>query len=158
MNIMLSQQILLPAKASEWCSRHLGPTAPIAPWRTRGNELCLLTQRSFHQGAKAPPTDVSAPILLLHLFAYSARPCYCPGSLHDESSVWHSHLGLEEVVYAYTIKRHRAGEYYFVADAKPLQFVVNLPDTSKNMPQGNIMIFDAWSCSKDPMLRGFGIN
>ena len=30
------------------------------------------------------------------------------------------HLGLEEVLYAYTIKRHNFGKYYFVVDAKLL--------------------------------------
>ena len=41
-------------------------------------------------------------------------------------------LGLGEVFYAYTIKRHNLENYYFIADSKLLQLVMNLPDTSKN--------------------------
>ena len=43
-------------------------------------------------------------------------------------------LGLEEVLYAYTIKRHNLMKYYFVADSNSLQLVMNLPNTSKNKP------------------------
>ena len=68
------------------------------------------------------------------------------------------HLGLKEVLYAYTIKRHRSGKYYFVADAKPLQLVVNLPYINKNKSQGNVLVFDAWGCARDPMLLEFGLN
>ena len=50
-------------------------------------------------------------------------------------------LGLEEVFYAYTIKRHKFRRYYLVADAKSLQLVTNLPNTSKNEPQGNVLLF-----------------
>ena len=53
------------------------------------------------------------------------------------------HLGLEEVLYAYIIKRHSSGKYYFVVDSKPLQVVVNLPNTNKNKLQGNILMFRA---------------
>ena len=52
-------------------------------------------------------------------------------------------LGLEEVLYAYTIKRHSSGKYYFVADAKTFQLVVNLLDTSKNKPQVYVLLFGA---------------
>ena len=45
------------------------------------------------------------------------------------------HLRLEEVLNAYTKKRHSFGKYYFMIDAKPLQLVINLPETSKNKPQ-----------------------
>ena len=67
-------------------------------------------------------------------------------------------LGLEEVLYAYTIKQSNLGKYYFVADAKLLQLVTNLPDTSKNKPQGNVLLFGSWGCTKDPMLRELGLN
>ena len=67
-------------------------------------------------------------------------------------------LGLEEVLYVYTIKRHNVGKYYFVANANSLQLVNNLPDTSKNKPQGNVMIFGAWGCLIDPMLLEFRLN
>ena len=43
-------------------------------------------------------------------------------------------LGLEEVLYAYTMKRHNLGKYYCVVDAKSLQLVTNLLDTNKNKP------------------------
>ena len=43
------------------------------------------------------------------------------------------HLGLDIVLYAYTIKRHSSGKYCFVVEAKLLQIVVNFPNTSKNM-------------------------
>ena len=65
---------------------------------------------------------------------------------------------MEKVLYAYSIKRHNLGKYYFVADSKSLQLVMNFPDTSKNKPQGNVLMFDAWDCAKDPMLREFRIN
>ena len=45
------------------------------------------------------------------------------------------HLGLEEVLYAYTIKIDNLRKYYFVAGSKLLQLVTNLPNTSKNKPQ-----------------------
>ena len=41
-------------------------------------------------------------------------------------------LGLEEVIYAYTLKRHNLGRYYLVADAKLLHLVMNLLTTRKN--------------------------
>ena len=43
-------------------------------------------------------------------------------------------MGLEEVLYAYTLKRHNLRRYYFFADAKLLHLVTNLPITSKNKP------------------------
>ena len=58
------------------------------------------------------------------------------------------HLGLEEVLYAYTIKQHNLEKYYFVADSKSLQLMMNLIDTSKNKPYGNVLWFDAWGCAK----------
>ena len=67
-------------------------------------------------------------------------------------------LGLEEVLYVYTIKRHNLEKYYFVADSKSLQLMTNLSDTSKNKPQGNVLLFDARGCAKDPMLRELQIN
>ena len=62
------------------------------------------------------------------------------------------HLGLEEVFYVYTIKRHNIEKYYFVADSKSLQLVKNLPDIRKSKSQGNVLLFGAWGCAKDPML------
>ena len=40
-------------------------------------------------------------------------------------------LGLEEVLYAYTIKRLNLGKYYLVAYAKLLKLMMNLPNTNK---------------------------
>ena len=40
-------------------------------------------------------------------------------------------LGLEEVLYAYSIKRHKLGRYYLVVDAKSLQLVTNLPTQAR---------------------------
>ena len=68
------------------------------------------------------------------------------------------HLGLEEVLYAYTFKRHNLGKYYLAADAKPLHLVTHLPNTSKNKSQGNVLLFEAWECAGDPMLREFLVN
>ena len=67
-------------------------------------------------------------------------------------------LGLEEVLYAYNIKRHKLERYYLVVDAKSLQLVTNLPNTSKNKPQGNVMMFGASGCARDPMLWEFRVN
>ena len=53
-------------------------------------------------------------------------------------------LGLEEVLYAYSLKRHKLGRYYLVVNAKLLQLVTNLPTTSKNKLQGNVLLFGAW--------------
>ena len=68
-------------------------------------------------------------------------------------------LGLKEVLYAYSLKRQNLGRYYLVVDAKLLQLVTNyLPTTSKNKPKGNVLLFVAWGCVKDPMLREFLVN
>ena len=67
-------------------------------------------------------------------------------------------LGIEEILYAYTFKRHSASKYYFMAYAKPLQLVVNLSTTSKNKPQGNVMILGVWGCAEDLILRKYKIN
>ena len=67
-------------------------------------------------------------------------------------------LDLEEVLYAYTIKRHNLGKYCFVSNSRSLQLVTNLPDTSKNKPQSNVLMFGAWGYAKDPMLQEFKIN
>ena len=61
-------------------------------------------------------------------------------------------LGLEEVLYAYTIKRLNLGKYYLVAYAKLLKLMMNLPNTNKKKPRGNVLLFDAWGCAKDPLL------
>ena len=42
-----------------------------------------------------------------------------------------------------------------MADAQPLHLVTNLLNTSKNKPQGNVLVFGAWGCAKDPMMREF---
>ena len=34
----------------------------------------------------------------------------------------------------------------------------NLPNTSKNKPQGNVMLFGVWGCPADPMLWEFMLN
>ena len=52
-------------------------------------------------------------------------------------------LGLEEVLYSYDIKWHKLRRYYLVANAKSLQLVTNLPNTTKNKPQGNVLLFSA---------------
>ena len=51
------------------------------------------------------------------------------------------HLGLEGVLHAYSFKRNNLGKYHFVADAKPLHLVTNLPNTRKNKPQGSVLLF-----------------
>ena len=71
-----------------------------------------------------------------------------------ESSIWHP-LKAGGGPLCLQIKRHSSGKYNFVADVKPLQLVVNLPDTSKNNLQGNVMLFDAKGCVWDPMLQEF---
>ena len=67
-------------------------------------------------------------------------------------------LGLEEVLYAYSFKRHNLGRYYLDVDVKSLQLVTNLPTNNKNKPQGNVLMFGAWGCAMDPMLREFPVN
>ena len=67
-------------------------------------------------------------------------------------------LGLEEVLYVYFFKRHKLERYYLVTDTKPLHLVTNLLNNSKNKPQGNVMLFDAWGCTRDPMLREFPVR
>ena len=65
-------------------------------------------------------------------------------------------LGLEEVLYAYSLKRHNLGRYYLVVDAKLLQLVTNLHGTSKNKPQGNVLLFGAWGVQRIPCSKSFG--
>ena len=43
-------------------------------------------------------------------------------------------LGLEEVLYAYTLKQHNLRRYYLIADVKSLHLVMNFPTISKNKP------------------------
>ena len=57
-------------------------------------------------------------------------------------------LSLEEVLYTYSFKR-------LMANAQPLHLVTNFPNTNKNKPQGNVMVFGTWGCARDPMLRKF---
>ena len=64
-------------------------------------------------------------------------------------------LGLEEVLYECSFKRHKLGRYYLVANTQPLHLVTNLPNTNKNKPQGNVLVFGSWGCARDPMLRKF---
>ena len=45
-----------------------------------------------------------------------------------------------------------------MVDAKSLQFIINLLDTSKNKPQGNVLLFGVWGCARVPMLREFELN
>ena len=52
----------------------------------------------------------------------------------------------------------RLGRYYLVADAKLLKLVTNLPNTSKNKPQGNVFLFGTWGCSRNPMLQESRVN
>ena len=68
------------------------------------------------------------------------------------------HIKLKEILYVYTFKRHNLGKYYFVANTRPLQLVVNLHNLSKNKPQGNIVIFGASGCEKELMLKEYKIN
>ena len=68
------------------------------------------------------------------------------------------HLGFEEVLYGHTLKRHNLRKYYLVVDAKPLHQVTNLLNTSKHKPQGNVLLFGAWGCVRDPMLQEFLVN
>ena len=64
-------------------------------------------------------------------------------------------LSLEEVLYAYTLKRHNLGRNYLVADAKQLHLVTNLPVTSKNKPHGNVLLFGAWVAQAIPCSESF---
>ena len=64
-------------------------------------------------------------------------------------------LGLEEVLFAYSFKRHKLNRYYLVDNAQPLHLVTNLPNTSKIKPQGNVLVFGPWDYARDPMLRKF---
>ena len=42
-----------------------------------------------------------------------------------------THLGMEEILYVYTLNRNNGDKYYFVVDARPLQLIVNFPYRSK---------------------------
>ena len=64
-------------------------------------------------------------------------------------------LGLEEVLYEYFIKRHKLRRYDLVANAKSLQLVTNLPNTSKDKPQGNVLLFGAWGMRGTPCSGNF---
>ena len=44
-----------------------------------------------------------------------------------------------------------------MANAQSLHLVTNLSNTIKNNPQGNVLVFDAWGCARDPMLREFPV-
>ena len=68
------------------------------------------------------------------------------------------HLGLEEVLYAYFIKRHNLIKYYFIANSKLLQLVIYLPETSKNKRQGNVLLFSAYGCARNFLLHELRIN
>ena len=68
------------------------------------------------------------------------------------------HLGLEEVLYSYSLKRHNLRRYYIVVDDKALQPVKNLPTTNKNKSQGNVLLFGAWGCARDPMVQEFRLT
>ena len=102
-----------------------------------------------------PFVDAGALVLLLHPLSPDAYPCERDsGSLRSlcaEWQAWHPPQA-RGVLYAHTIKRHNFGKYYFVANAKPLQLVVNLPDTSKNKLQDNVMIFRTRGYARDLML------
>ena len=67
-------------------------------------------------------------------------------------------LGLEEVLYTYSLKRHNLGRYYFVFEDKSLQLVTNLTITSKKKTQCNVLLFGTWGCARDPMLRELQVN
>ena len=67
-------------------------------------------------------------------------------------------LGLKEVLYSYSLKHHNLGRYYLVVDDKALHLVMNLPTTSKNKPQGNVLLFGAGGCARDPMVREFRVT
>ena len=67
-------------------------------------------------------------------------------------------LGLEEVIYTYSLKRHNLGRYNLIVEDKSIQLVTNLPTSSKNKPQGNVLLFDAEGYARDPMLIEFRVN
>ena len=56
-------------------------------------------------------------------------------------------LGLEEVIYTYSLKRHNLGRYNLIVEDKSVQLVTNLPTTSKNKPMGNVLLFGAEGCA-----------
>ena len=66
-------------------------------------------------------------------------------------------LGLEEVLYTYSFKQYKLSHYYLMANAQPLHLGTNLSNTRNNKPQGNVLVFDACGCARDPMLREFPI-
>ena len=67
-------------------------------------------------------------------------------------------LGLEEVLYSCSLKHHNLGRYYLIVDDKVIQPVTNLPTTSKNKSQGNVLLFGAWGCARDPMVQEFRVT
>ena len=52
-------------------------------------------------------------------------------------------LGLEELLYVCSFKRHKLIKYYLIVDAQSLQLVSNLPNISKSKLPGNVLLFEA---------------
>ena len=67
-------------------------------------------------------------------------------------------LGLEKVLYSYSLTHHNLGKYYLVVDNKALQLVTNLPTISKNKPHGYVLLFVTWGCARDPMVPEFRVT
>ena len=67
-------------------------------------------------------------------------------------------LGLEEVIYTYSLKRHNLGRYNLIVEDKLVQLVTNLPTTSKNKPRGNVLLFGIGGYARDPVLIEFQVN
>ena len=105
-------------------------------WGPKCDELHLLVEDPHQCGVEVPP-----PPHLVHQFLYFTQrhPVYvhmniirvllCMSMLNKKHWL---HLGLEEVLYAYTFKRHNLEKYYPVVDAKSMHLVTNLSNTSKN--------------------------
>ena len=100
---------------------------PKFKWHSRRLGVRLLTIQSD----MILFVDVGTPFLILHLL----HPVHTHVNIIRVLfgvCVWNRrfgiHLGLEDVLHAYTIKSHSSGKYYFIANAKPLHLVINLSD------------------------------
>ena len=81
------------------------------------------------------------------LFFYTRIPL-----VHTHVNIIHVFLGVVvlnshydfnlgfEALFVYTLKKHHSGKFYFMVDTKSIQLVMNLSDTSKNRPKGNVII------------------
>ena len=106
----------------------------------RGQLNCILwSEIHISEGLRFPRPP------LIHQFLY-----------YNQIHPFYVHVNIIQVLLGMCIL-NKLDWYYLVADAQPLHLVTNLPNTSKNKTQGNVLVFGAWGYAKDPMLREFPV-